>query len=60
MIDLVAREGTHAIGSRIANIVGSKYTMDAFDWKLQLAKDCGMTRLEVSICRGAFRRFGPQ
>ena len=33
MIDLVAREGTQEIGSRIANIVGSKYTMDAFDKK---------------------------
>ena len=60
MIDLVAREGTHEISSRIANIVGSKHTMDSFDRKLQLAKDFGMTRLEVSICHGAFRRFGPQ
>ena len=48
------------IGSRTANIVGSKYKLDSFDRKLYDAKDYGMTRIEVSICHGAFKRFSPQ
>lgn len=47
------------VSSRIATIVGSERTLDAFNFKLRQAKYSGLTRLEVSICQGAMQRYSP-
>ena len=54
MIDMLSREDCHTIGTRTSNIIGSKHHLDSFDIKLRDARFSGMTRLEVSICQGAF------
>ena len=54
MIDMIAREDNHTIGSRASHIIGSKTNTDSFHTKLRDARFSGMTRLEVSICEGAF------
>ena len=59
VIDLISREATHIVSSRIATIVGSQRTVDAFNYKLRHAKFTGLTRLEVSICLGAMQRYSP-
>ena len=60
VIDLFAREGTQHVGSRIKQILGSKRNLSIFEKRLCTAQYRGMTRLEVSICRGAFQEYRPQ
>ena len=59
MMDLAAREATHLVGSRIATILGSKHSLNVFDKRISLAQLTGLTRLEVSICRDALRKYSP-
>ena len=56
-IDLVARDHFFMIGSRTANIIGSKLHIDSFNKKLRHAKLSGMARLEISICKAAIENY---
>ena len=60
IMDLFAREGSHLVGSRVAEILGSRYQLSIFNRKLSQAQHCGITRLEVSICRAALIKYRPQ
>ena len=53
VLDLVAREGRHLVGSRISVILGSKQSLSVFEKKITKAQYTGLTRLELSICKGA-------
>ena len=59
ILDLIGREATYMVSSRIATIVGSSNSLDAFNTKLRQAKYTGLTRLEVSICLGAMQGYNP-
>ena len=58
MVDLVVREGALTVGSRINNILGSKYTLSIFEKRLCQAQYTGMTRIEISICQAAIQDYG--
>ena len=57
MLDLIAREATHLVGSRISTILASKYHKNVFNNRISRAKLFGLTRLEVSICHSAIVKF---
>lgn len=58
MVDLVVRDGALTVGSRINNILGSKYTLSIFEKRLCQAQYTGMTRIEISICQAAIQDYG--
>ena len=47
------------MGSRIAKIVGCQKEKNRFDKRVSLARDGGMTRLEISLCQGAMTKYKP-
>ena len=47
------------MGSRIAKIVGFQKEKNRFDKRVSLARDGGMTRLEISLCQGAMTKYKP-
>ena len=59
MIDLIGREATHLVGSRVSTIVGSCRSKDAFNQRLCQAQLTGLTRLEVSIYSDTENRYNP-
>ena len=59
MIDLIGREATHLVGSRVSTIVGSCRSKDAFSQRLCQAQLTGLTRLEVSIYPDTEGRYNP-
>ena len=59
VIDLVAREGIHIVGSRTREIVGSKRGLNLFNKSISTAQNDGVTRLEISICKAALAKFKP-
>ena len=59
LLDLIARDGTHLVGSRIATILGCKQQLTLFDKRIRKLQHAGMTRVEVSICRAALEKFNP-
>ena len=59
MMDLIGREATHLVGSRVSTIVGSCRSKDAFSQRLCQAQFTGLTRLEVSIYLDAEGRYSP-
>ena len=58
-MDLVGRDGTAIVGSKIAKVVGCQHRLSVFDKRVSLAHRVGMTRLEISLCSGALRRYRP-
>ena len=59
MVDLIGREATHLVGSRVSTIVGSCRSKDAFNQRLCQAQLTGLTRLEVSIYPDTEDRYNP-
>ena len=59
LMDLVGRDGAAIVGSKIAKVVGCQGTLSAFDKRVSRARWVGMTRLELSLCSGALRRYRP-
>ena len=57
IIDFVARDGSHLVGSRITEILGFKHTLHFFNPRVRSAQHTGITRLEVIICYGALKKF---
>lgn len=59
LLDLLAREGSHLVGSRVATILGSKWQLSLLEKRVRRAQHTGMTRLEVSICPAALVKYAP-
>ena len=57
ILDLVGREATHLVSSRLSTILASGRDPGAFENMIRRNQNCGITRLEVSICREALERF---
>ena len=57
VLDLIARNGCQLVGSRISTILGSSRQLGLFEKRLRIAQSTGMTRIEVSLCRAAMRKF---
>ena len=57
ILDMIGRDATHMVGSRIKEIVGAKHNLNLFNQKLRVARFSGMTRIEVSICSHAIDTF---
>ena len=60
IIDLISREATHPVGSRIAQIVGATSNKDAFHHRVRESLRTGMSRVEVSMCPAAFTEYDPK
>ena len=59
LLDLIARDGSHIVGSRINTILGSKQQLSTFDSRIRKAQLFGMMRIEISICHAAMKKFRP-
>ena len=57
VLDLMTRNGSHLVGSRIATILGSSRQLSLFEKRLRKVQATGMTRIEVSLCRAAMRKY---
>ena len=57
LLDLVAREGTHQVGSRMATVLGSSHKLSVFNKRLSSSQYTGLSRLEVSICEEALMKY---
>ena len=57
VLDLIARDGINLVGSRISTILGSSRQLGLFEKRLRKAQATGMTRIEVSLCRAAMRKY---
>ena len=53
MMDLIGREGSHQVSSRLSKILGCGRRLDVFQKSICEAQAYGLTRVEVSICREA-------
>ena len=51
-MDLISREYRHVVGIRIYKVLGSKYWLNDFDKRVSKAQHTGLTRMEISICKG--------
>ena len=60
IIDLVSREATHPVGSRISKIVGATTNKDALHHRVRQSLRTGLTRVEVSVCPAAFTKYDPR
>ena len=56
-VDLICREATHPVGSRIATIMGQTGHKDVFKDRIRDCLRTGMTRVEVSVCPAAFNMY---
>ena len=56
ILDLIGREATHLVSSRLSTILASGKDPGAFESMIRRNQRCGVTRLEVSICREALDR----
>ena len=56
-VDLISREATFPVGSRISMIMGTKLTKDAFQDRLRQSQRTGITRVEVSVCHAALTKY---
>ena len=59
MLDMIGRDGTQMVGTRVDHILGSKGTYSSFIKRIVQAQHIGMTRLEISICAAALQQFKP-
>ena len=53
-LDMIGRDGFQRVGSRLDQVLGAKREFNAFTKRVCEASRTGLTRLEVSICPGAF------
>ena len=60
IIDLISREGSLPVGSRVSKIVGSTPIKDALHHKVRESLRTGLTRVEVSVCTSAFTKYDPK
>ena len=58
-LDLIGRDGTQMVGSRLNQILGSGHQNNTFIKRVCRAQSSGLTRLEISICRSALQMFKP-
>ena len=59
ILDMLGREGTHLVGSRLKNVLGSKYDVDMLDKRVCDSQLVGLTRLEISILKAALVKYEP-
>ena len=59
ILDLVGREATHLVSSRLSTILSSGSQPDAFEKLIRKNQHRGTTRLELSICREALKQYSP-
>ena len=57
IIDLISREGSLPVGSRIAKIVGATPNKDGIHRRVRESLRTGLTRVEVSVCATAFTKY---
>ena len=48
-MDLIGREGTKPVGSRLPYLLGSRLSLEPFHQTLRKAQYSGMTRIEISF-----------
>ena len=59
LLDLVSRDGTQAVGSRLYHIIGGNEQVNEFTKRVHAAKRFGLTRLEVSLNRKSLWYYNP-
>ena len=58
-LDLIGRDGTQMVGSRLSQILGCRGQYNTFIKRVCRTQSLGLTRLEISICRNALQKFKP-
>ena len=59
ILDLVGREATFLVSTRLSKVLSSGSTPGAFERLISRNLHCGTTRLEMSICSEALDRCWP-
>ena len=59
MLDLIGRDGSQPVGTRLDHILGFRNDNDNFIKKVRRAQHTGLTRLEVSFFKGALDNYNP-
>ena len=59
VLDLVGREATKLVSTRLSTILGSTQQKGVLTRQIRKHQYAGMTRLEISVCRSAIERFSP-
>ena len=59
IMDLVGRDGIQKVGSRMNKVLGSVRGQDQFIKRVLAAETTGLTRVEISMCSGAFKKYNP-
>ena len=59
ILDLLGREATHMVGSRVHEVIGAKHHNNSLNKRVSMASNHGLTRIELSICKEALNRYKP-
>ena len=59
ILDLLGREASHIVGTRINEVIGSKHHNNSFNKRVSMASNHGLTRIELSLCKEALLRYKP-
>ena len=59
LMDLLGREGSHQVGSRLHTVLGCSNQLSVFQRQISKVQKVGLTRVEVSICRDALHKHRP-
>ena len=58
-MDLIGREGSHQVSSRLHTVLGCGRYLTKFQKNITQTQKVGMTRVEISIRRDALRKYNP-
>ena len=58
-MDLIGRDGSQQIGSKLSKILGCGRQLDVFQKTICEVQKVGLTRVEISICREALLKYDP-
>ena len=58
-LELISRDASFTVGSKVNLILGSKQQLNMFDKRLNQTQCTGMARLEISICDEAISKYEP-
>ena len=58
-LDLLGREGSHQVGSRLHTVLGCNRVLSPFQKDISRTSRVGLTRVEISIRSDALRKYSP-
>ena len=55
----MGREATYMVGTRVSEVIGSKLNNTAFNKRVSMARNHGLTRIELSLCKEGLLKYKP-